>query len=153
MYPYEGMILVHPTAHAEDPQGTEAAVKALFEKHGAKFHDLQLWDERKLAYEIEGHKRGVYLLGYFEMPGDNIDALRAEIGITEKILRHMLLRLDTDIPTHLERAAVYEEKMKKDVDERRPERGPREGEAAATGTRTVAPPKPPVTEDEAKSES
>ena len=123
MYPYEGMVLVDPTAHAEDPDNVESGVKKLLEKHGAKIHQLQRWDERKLAYEIKGHKRGVYLLAYLEMPGENIDAFRKEAAITELILRQMLIRLETDIPTHLERAAQYEEKTKKDADSRRTDRG------------------------------
>ncbi len=41
----------------------------------------------------------------------------------------MLIRLETDIPTHLERAAQYEEKMKKDADARRTDRGMRSDEA------------------------
>ena len=123
MYPYEGMVLVDPTAHAEDPESVEGGVKALLEKHGAKIHQLQRWDERKLAYEIKGHKRGVYLLAYLEMPGENVDAFRKEAAITELILRQMLIRLETDIPTHLERAAQYEEKTKTDLDARRTDRG------------------------------
>ena len=123
MYPYEGMVLVDPTAHAEDPENAESGVKALLEKHGAKIHQLQRWDERKLAYEIKGHKRGVYLLAYLEMPGENVDAFRKEAAITELILRQMLIRLETDIPTHLERAAQYEETTKKDQDARRTDRG------------------------------
>ncbi len=133
MYPYEGMVLVDPTAHAEDPENVESGVKTLLEKHGAKVHQLQRWDERKLAYEIKGHKRGVYLLAYLEMPGENIDAFRKEAAITEMILRQMLIRLETDIPTHLERAAQYDEKTSKDAEARRTDRGSDFGHPAPGG--------------------
>ncbi|MCZ6786863.1 MAG: 30S ribosomal protein S6 [Planctomycetota bacterium] len=133
MYPYEGMVLVDPTAHAEDPENVESGVKTLLEKHGAKVHQLQRWDERKLAYEIKGHKRGVYLLAYLEMPGENIDAFRKEAAITEMILRQMLIRLETDIPTHLERAAQYDEKTSKDAEARRTDRGSDFGPPAPGG--------------------
>jgi len=127
MYPYEGMFLVDPTAHAADAAAVEGVVRALLEKHGAKIQQLEVWDERKLAYEIQGHSRGVYLLGYFEMPGSSVDPMRREIKIKDEIYRELIIRLETDIPTHLERTAKYEEKMKSDVEARRdrPDRGDR----------------------------
>lgn len=122
MYPYEGMFLVDPVAHAADPEGVEKSVRALLEKHGAKVHDFARWDERKLAYEIKGHKRGVYLLSRFEIPGGNVDALAKECRITETILRQLLLRLDRDIPAYLEREAKYYDKMREDAESRRQDR-------------------------------
>jgi small subunit ribosomal protein S6 len=119
MYPYEGMILVDPVMHGADPEGVEATVRGLLEKHGAKIHDFEKWDERKLAYEIKGHKRGVYLLTRLEMPGEGVDEFRRECKITECILRQLMIRLEDDIPGYLERSAAYYEKMKEDQESRR----------------------------------
>lgn len=126
MYPYEGMFLVDPVAHAADPEGVEKSVQALLAKHGAKVHQFARWDERKLAYEIRGHKRGVYLLAHFEMPGGSIDALRKEARITEMILRNLVIRLDCDIPSYLEKSARYYDKMKVEAETRRTERARRD---------------------------
>ena len=112
MYPYEGMFLVDPVKHGEDAEGVEGTVKALLEKHGAKIEQFEKWDERRLAYEIKGHKRGVYLLAHFHMPGDKVAPLRDDCKLTEGILREMLVRLDRDIPSYLERSAAYYETMK-----------------------------------------
>jgi len=119
MYPYEGMFLVDPTLYTEDAEAVEKTVKGLLEKHGAKIAQFERWDERRLAYEIKGHSRGVYLLTYFEMAGENVDALRRETRIIEPILRQLIIRLEDDIPTYLEKAAKYEETMKEDQEARR----------------------------------
>ena len=119
MYPYEGMILVDPVQHTADSEAVEKTVKDLLEKHGAKIQQFERWDERRLAFEIKGHKRGVYLLVHFEMPGEGVDAFRRETRIVEVILRQMVIRLDTDIPTHLERTAAYYDKMREDQESRR----------------------------------
>ena len=119
MYPYEGMILVDPVLHTADPEAVEKTVKDLLEKHGAKIQQFERWDERRLAFEIKGHKRGVYLLVHFEMPGEGVDAFRRETRIVEVILRQLVIRLDTDIPTHLERQAAYYDKMREDQESRR----------------------------------
>ena len=122
MYPYEGMILVNPVMHVDDPAGVESKVKGLLEKHGAKIHSFEQWDERRLAYEIKGHKRGIYMLTHFEMPGSGVDAFRRETRITECILRQLILRLETDIPTHLERSARYYKTMREEQENRRSDR-------------------------------
>ena len=122
MYPYEGMFLVDPVQHAADSDRVEGTVKGLLEKHGAKIQQFETWDERKLAYEIKGHRRGVYLLAHFEMPGDAVDSLHADCKLTEAILREMLVRLEDDIPTYLEKSAAYYEKVRSDHEIRRPSR-------------------------------
>lgn len=122
MYPYEGMFLVDPVLHAADPEGIEKKVSGLLEKHGAKIHQFERWDDRKLAYEIKGHKRGIYLLSRFEMPGANLDALRREARIIECILRQLVLRLEHSIPVFLEKSAAYYDRMREDQESRRPGR-------------------------------
>jgi small subunit ribosomal protein S6 len=122
MFPYEGMFLVDPVAHAADPDGIEKRVSGLLEKHGAKIHQFERWDDRKLAYEIKGHKRGIYLLARFEMPGPGVDGLRREARIVECILRQLLLRLEDDIPTYLQKSAAYYDRMREEQEARRPGR-------------------------------
>ena len=138
MYPYEAMVLVDPVMHTADPEAVEGKVRELLEKHGAKIHDFEKWDERKLAYEIKGHRRGVYFLAHFEMPGDAVTALHADCKLTETILRQMLVRLEDDIPTYLEKSAQYYEKAHSDHDMRRPAR--REEGQEGTGRADARPP-------------
>jgi small subunit ribosomal protein S6 len=138
MYPYEGMFLVDPVQHGADSAGVEGTVKGLLEKHGAKIQQFETWDERKLAYEIKGHRRGVYFLAHFEMPGDAVAALHADCKLTETILRQMLVRLEDDIPTYLEKSAQYYEKAHADHEMRRPAR--REEGQEGTGRADALPP-------------
>jgi len=119
MYPYEAMFLVDPVKHGEDADGTEKVVSTLLDKHGAKVTRFERWDDRKLAYDIRGHKRGIYLLALFEMPGNNVSALRDDCELNETILRQLILRLDTDIPTYLAQCARYQEKTREELESRR----------------------------------
>jgi len=113
------MILVDPVQHTADPEAVEKTVKDLLAKHGATIHHFERWDERRLAFEIKGHKRGVYLLVHFEMPGASVDAFRRETRIVDVILRQLVIRLDTDIPAPLERSAAYYDTMREDQESRR----------------------------------
>ena len=122
MYPYEGMFLLDSNAFAEDGKALEKKLRGLLEKHGAEITQLEQWDERRLAYEIKGHKRGVYLLGYLCMPGENIDELRGDLALQEWYIRGLFVRLDRDIPAFLEANAKYYDRVREDAAERRPRR-------------------------------
>ena len=133
MYPYEGMFLLDPVAHTADSEAVEKTVTSLIEKHGGKIRQADPWEERRLAYEIKGHRRGIYLLVYFEMPGENVDAMRRETRITETILRQLVIRLQWDFDTFFEKSKAYQEKVREDQEGRRGERIP-EGAVATTPT-------------------
>ena len=45
-------------------------VDQILQKSGATIDQKEKWDERKLAYEIGGHKRATYYLTYFSAPTD-----------------------------------------------------------------------------------
>ena len=96
MYPYEAMILVDPVMHGADPEGVESTVKGLLEKHGAKIHDFEKWDERKLAYEIKGHRRATYMLCFFNAPSEAIDPIRRECVLNTLVIRVMILARDEE---------------------------------------------------------
>ena len=149
MYPYEGMFLVDPNKYAEDPETVESEVKGLLEKHGAKIAQFERWDERKLAYEIKGHKRGVYLLTHVEIPGAGVDAIARETRIMDSIIRHMMVRLDDDIPTFLEKSAKYADIMREDQEQRRLRREEREGGSDSSSRRDA----PRSQDDAAKPEA
>ena len=133
MYPYEGMFILDANAFAENGEGLVESLRGLLEKHGAEITQLENWDERRLAYEIKGHKRGVYMLGYLRIPGDNIDELRGDLALQEWYVRGMFIRLDQDIPAFLEANAAYYDKVREDATERRPRKEDEAAPVAAAG--------------------
>lgn len=87
---------------------TKAAVQGALEKHGAKLRTLRRWDERTLAYPVEGKRRGTYLLSYFELPGDAMTPLTRDLEIREDVLRYLMLRVE-EVPEGENEAASAEQ--------------------------------------------
>ena len=73
---------------------------------GSSVLAARLWDERKLAYPIKGHKKGVYWLTYFRMPGDGLIPLERQCEISDEILRNLVLRVDDQIADALVQHAL-----------------------------------------------
>ncbi len=93
MRAYEGMFLFDPAAAAEW-SNVEAEVKRLISRAEGQLIACKRWDERKLAYEIRGRKRGCYVLTYFRAPCDRIAGLERDVQLSEHILRCLVLRVD-----------------------------------------------------------
>jgi small subunit ribosomal protein S6 len=83
---YEAMFLFDPT-FASDFGAVKAEIERLLARAEAEIVFLEKWEERKLAYEIKGRKRGLYVLTYFKCDGAKIAPLERDARLSEPILR------------------------------------------------------------------
>ena len=90
---YEGMFLFPQSATA-NLQAAVDHLKMLLDKAGATIITMKKWDERRLAYEVSGNKRGVYFLVYFNAPTQVISDLERRCNQSEELLRMMVTRAE-----------------------------------------------------------
>lgn len=93
MNQYEAMFLFGPSA-ATDLEAAINLARSIIERHGGQILVIKKWDERKLAYEIKGQKRGTYIIAFFNAPGKAITPIEREVSLGEEILRVMVLKAD-----------------------------------------------------------
>lgn len=103
---YEGMFILEPGRYARDPGAVTQQIADLIGQQGGTVLAARLWDERKLAYPIKGHKKGVYWLTYFKMPGGNLTTLERQCEITDEIIRKLVLKVDDRIADALVQHAL-----------------------------------------------
>jgi small subunit ribosomal protein S6 len=99
---YEGMFLFDPAVTAEWEQA-KAELDRLMGRAGATVIVCGKWDERRLAYEIGGHKRAMYVLPYFKAEADKIGGMERDAQLSESVIRCMIVRAD-----HVTEAAMKE---------------------------------------------
>ena len=90
---YEAMFLASQTAAASFGDLIDH-INALFERADAQVIAMKKWDERRLAYEIDKQKRGVYILAYFKCPTDMVPHLERDVVISDKLLRVLVTSAD-----------------------------------------------------------
>lgn len=90
---YEAMFLLS-TAQAADFGGAITHINEILGRSQAEVIAMKKWDERRLAYEIDGNKRGVYILAYFKAPNELLGNLERDLRLSEKITRSLILRAD-----------------------------------------------------------
>ena len=59
----------------------------MIEHHAGQIIVIKKWDKRKLAYEIKGQKRGLYIIAYFTAPGAAVAAIERDVNLSEQVLR------------------------------------------------------------------
>jgi small subunit ribosomal protein S6 len=126
---YEGMFIVDAGRYGRDPAGLAQQINDLIAQFGGTVLAARLWDERKLAYPIKGHKKGVYWLTYFKMPGANLTALERQCEITEDIVRKLVLKVDDRIADALVQHALSGEPQRRPAPTGGPPRVPAGGPA------------------------
>ncbi len=90
---YEGMFLIRQDTAAELNQAEQQVTKIL-ERSEAALEVLYQWDERRLAYPIDGQKRGVYVLTYFRIAPGAITQIEHDCRLSEQVLRTLIIRAD-----------------------------------------------------------
>ena len=90
---YEAMFLF-PQSAVSDLQASVDHIREMVEKRGGEILSLQKWDERRLAYDIKGNKRGLYFLMHFRIDGSQLSLIERDSNLSEKLLRSMFLRAD-----------------------------------------------------------
>jgi small subunit ribosomal protein S6 len=51
----------------------------------------RLWNDQKLAYPIDGHRKGTYWLTYFKLNGQRLTEFNRELAINETVVRSLTL--------------------------------------------------------------
>lgn len=90
---YEGMFLFPQSATA-DFQGVIDHVTEIISRADAELLAMKKWDERRLAYDIKGNKRGLYILAYFKADRQRIAGIERDCNLSEQLLRSLVIRAD-----------------------------------------------------------
>jgi small subunit ribosomal protein S6 len=98
---YEGMFLLDSAKVAVSWDDAVKHVHDILAKHNSEIVATRQWDERRLSYSVEGHKKGTYLLTYFKTDGSNLKEIVADCHLSELILRELVLKVHPKLVEHL----------------------------------------------------
>ncbi len=91
---YECMFILNPNAYAKSPAGAAGMIDQLIAGAGGKILASRLWNEQKLAFPINGHRKGVYWITYFRMESTAMAKLNRACQLQDMIVRHLAIRID-----------------------------------------------------------
>ena len=93
-YVYEGMFLFDSNRYARNPQGVSGKLGEMIKKRGGEMLASRLWSDQKLAYPINGQRKGTYWLTYFRLDGSKLVDIDRDCRLNEDLLRNLILKID-----------------------------------------------------------
>lgn len=91
-YLYECMFLVDSARYASDHEGVMNELTAMLEKAGGTIVVSRPWQDGRLAYEIDGHRKGTHILFLLKMPGTGVNDLARSVRLSDLVIRHLVIR-------------------------------------------------------------
>ncbi len=92
---YELVLIISPGVNEEEFEATLNNISQFISDNGGAVSHVEQWGRRKLAYAIDRFTEGSYVLTRFEMRPTLSKDLEAKLKISEKVLRHLLIRVST----------------------------------------------------------
>ncbi len=92
MRKYEIMYIIRPTVLEDERKVLIEELNTIFTSRGAEVTKVNEWGTRDLAYEIEKHKKGYYVVLDVVTNDDARIEFERIVRIKETIIRHLILK-------------------------------------------------------------
>jgi len=94
---YETVIIVNSNAEEEVVERITNDVQELISDSGGVISKVDNWGKRRLAYEVQGNRDGIYVLINFEAEPELTQRLARYYGLDEQVIKYMTVRAE-DLP-------------------------------------------------------
>lgn len=89
---YELMYIIRPELEEEQVEAVVEKVKDTIQTNGGEVTDHELMGKRRLAYEINKIRDGIYVRVNFKLPTESVNELERVIRISDEIIRHLVVQ-------------------------------------------------------------
>jgi small subunit ribosomal protein S6 len=86
---YEAMFVMDSSG--TDFQAASEPIRKVLDRSQAEIIALKPWDERRLAYEVKGRRRGLYALAYFTADPGKVVEIEHDCQLSDEILRVLII--------------------------------------------------------------
>ena len=93
MRDYELVVILSPELAEEDIPAAIDRLSQLIGDRGGEVKDVDRWGRRKLAYPINKHLEGNFLVTQVRLDPNRTSDVEAGLRISEEVLRHLLVRV------------------------------------------------------------
>ncbi|MYN64368.1 MAG: 30S ribosomal protein S6 [Acidobacteria bacterium] len=94
---YEVVYVVSPEITEEGVTELHERIAEIVGQLGGNIDKTDNWGRRRLAYEIDRHREGTYVIELVTGPGTLVTELDRRLRVMEQLLRHLIVRVDEDL--------------------------------------------------------
>lgn len=93
---YELGYIVPSSVTEEDVKSVMEQVESWITKLDGAITNVDYWGRRRMAYRIEDFREGYYVFVQMEFPTTNLNELERNLKLSDRVIRHLIVRLDED---------------------------------------------------------
>jgi small subunit ribosomal protein S6 len=139
------MYILDPSLDEEASTALVGKIEDLMSKQGVEVENTEPWGKRRLAYRIQGHWEGNYVLSHLKAAPEAISEMERRLRVTDGVLRFLTVRMDE------QQAKAERRKARREGKEQA--RRARRADRAPAGPRPAAPTVESASPAEAEHES
>ncbi|MFL3025836.1 MAG: 30S ribosomal protein S6 [Candidatus Neomarinimicrobiota bacterium] len=115
---YESLYIVNPNYEQERLDDVMKSVADKLSEYGFSIINHRIWGKKRLAYPIEKHKYGSFILLHFETEStENLERFERFMILQKTILRNQTVSLAIKPEAHVEDEPVKDEEQKESADD------------------------------------
>lgn len=88
---YELMYIIRPDVESDNVQALTEKFQGII-ANGGEITKHDVWGKKRLAYEINKHREGTYVLVHFKAPAAVVSELERVLKISDEVIRHMVTK-------------------------------------------------------------
>lgn len=93
---YESICILRSSLVDEEATAIFEKIKAVLEVNKATISKAENWGKKKLAYEIQHDRRGIYLFFQFEAAGMTVSQLERTYRLEDSVLKFLTIRVEEE---------------------------------------------------------
>ncbi|MFA4919177.1 MAG: 30S ribosomal protein S6 [Thermodesulfovibrionales bacterium] len=101
---YENIIIMNAAISDEEAEAAVTKIKDLVTGQGGEVLKVDVWGRRKLAYDINKQKKGLYVLLIYKTPAATVKKLEDFYKVFDVVLKYMVVRLEKKQVQELEKS-------------------------------------------------
>ncbi len=90
---YEKIVILDPNLDDTSAEETVGKIKDIIINKGGEILKTENWGRRRLAYELNKHQKGNYILLLFKSPPATITDLERLCKVTDSVIKFMVVKL------------------------------------------------------------
>jgi small subunit ribosomal protein S6 len=94
---YEELFIVKPDAAEEEIDALIEQMKTVIATAGGTVDKVDKWGKRKLAYRVDKHREGYYVLFQFSADGAAVKEFERRLRVADAVIKFLTVRIDLSL--------------------------------------------------------
>jgi len=106
---YEELFIIRPDATEEEIDQVIEPLKSVITGAKGTVDKVEKWGKRRLAYRVDKHREGSYVLFQFTAAPETVKELERRLRVTDDVIKFLTVRIDETLK-RLEKRKKHREK-------------------------------------------